>query len=71
MLQLDNNIFAEDKDYQRIWEKNFNVFIGNYFEWGKLVKQRDKALEKEKMLKDELKKKYKVDSDSEKENFLR
>lgn len=36
-----------------------------------LVKQRDKALEKEKILKDELKKKYKVDSDSEKENFLR
>lgn len=34
-----------------------------------LVKQRDKALEKEKILKDELKKKYKVDSDSERDNF--
>lgn len=35
-----------------------------------LVKQRDKALEKERMLKDELKKKYKVESDSERAIFL-
>lgn len=35
-----------------------------------LVKQRDKALEKERMLKDELKKKYKVESDSERAIFF-
>lgn len=35
-----------------------------------LVKQRDKALEKERMLKDELKKKYKVESDPERAIFL-